>query len=87
MPSLHIASSITAAEILSEVGPVAGAIGWGYTGLLGLALVYLGEHYVVDLIGGVALAETVRRAAPRVTPLARRLAGALGHLQAELELA
>ena len=87
MPSLHIASSITAAEILSEVGPVAGAVGWGYTGLLGLALVYLGEHYVVDLIGGVALAETIRRAAPRVTPLARRMAGALEHLQAQLELA
>ena len=87
MPSLHIATSLTAAEILSETGPVAGAVGWGYTGLLGLALVYLGEHYVVDLIGGVALAETVRRAAPRVTPLARRLTGGLKRLQAQLEVA
>jgi membrane-associated phospholipid phosphatase len=87
MPSLHIATSLTAAEILSESGPVAGAIGWGYTGLLGLALVYLGEHYVVDLIGGVALAETVRRAAPRVAPLARRLTGALERLQTQLEVA
>jgi PAP2 superfamily len=85
MPSLHIASSITAADILSEVGPVAGAIGWGYTGLLGLALVYLGEHYVIDLIGGAALAETIRWAAPRIAPFARRVAGALDHVQAELE--
>ncbi|MGN6169894.1 MAG: phosphatase PAP2 family protein [Solirubrobacteraceae bacterium] len=87
MPSLHIATSLMAAQILSETGPVAGAVGWGYTGLLGLALVYLGEHYVVDLIGGVALAEAVRRAAPRLAPLARRLTGALERLQAELEVA
>ena len=53
--------------------PVAGAVGWSYTLLLGLALVYLGEHYAVDLIGGAALAECVRRAEPRLAPLAARL--------------
>jgi hypothetical protein len=36
--------------------------------VLGLALVYLGEHYVVDLLAGVALTEGVRAAAPRVAP-------------------
>ena len=36
-------------------------LGWTYTALLGIALVYLGEHYVVDLIAGLALAEGVRR--------------------------
>jgi membrane-associated phospholipid phosphatase len=76
-----------AAEILSEVGPVAGAIGWGYTGLLGLALVYLGEHYVIDLVGGVALAETVRRTAPRISPLARRVTRVLARLAAEADAA
>jgi len=36
---------------------------------LGLALVYLGEHYVVDLLAGLVLTETVRRQAPRAAPL------------------
>ena len=53
MPSLHFATSVMAALLLAEVGPVAGALGFGYTATLGFALVYLGEHYVVDLLGGV----------------------------------
>jgi membrane-associated phospholipid phosphatase len=78
MPSLHFATSMMGARLLSEeVGPVAGALGWTYTALLGLALVYLGEHYAVDLVGGAVLAEAVRRGAPRATPLAQRVAGAL----------
>ncbi len=87
MPSLHIATSLMAARILSEVGPWAGAVGWGYAGMLALALVYLGEHYVVDLLGGAALALAVGRAAPRLTPLARRLTGALDRLQAQASAA
>jgi membrane-associated phospholipid phosphatase len=82
MPSLHFATSMMGARLLSEeVGPVAGALGWTYTALLGLALVYLGEHYAVDLVGGAVLAEAVRRGAPRATPLARRVAGALNAIQ------
>jgi hypothetical protein len=87
MPSLHIATSMMAAQILSEVGPVAGAVGWSYTGLLGLALVYLGEHYVIDLVGGAALAEIVRRAAPRATPLAYRVTRALERVRADADAA
>jgi membrane-associated phospholipid phosphatase len=82
MPSLHFATSVMAAHLLSEVGPVAGALGWTYAGLLGLALVYLGEHYAADLIGGAVLAETVRHAAPRATPLARGFVSVLARLQA-----
>lgn len=82
MPSLHFATSLTGAQLLTEVGPVPGAIAWGYTALLGLALVYLGEHYVVDLLGGVALAEAVRRGAPRVSPFAHHLVRVLERLQA-----
>ena len=79
MPSLHFATSLMAAHLLSEVGPVAGAVGWTYAVTLGLALVYLGEHYAVDLIGGAALAEAVRAAAPRLEPLVPpRLGGAAG---------
>jgi membrane-associated phospholipid phosphatase len=81
MPSLHFATSLMAARVLSEVGPVAGAVGWCYAGGLGLALVYLGEHYLVDLIGGAALEQSVRAAAPRLTPAARRLSRALEGLR------
>jgi membrane-associated phospholipid phosphatase len=80
MPSLHFATSMMGAHILSDMNPVAGALGWTYTALLGVALVYLGEHYAVDLVGGAALAETVRRGAPRVAPVARRVIRALNGL-------
>jgi len=63
MPSLHFATSVMAARILSETGRVPGAIGWAYAGTLGVALVYLGEHYVIDLLAGAALAESVRAVA------------------------
>jgi membrane-associated phospholipid phosphatase len=69
------------AHLLSEVGPVAGAAGWTYAALLALALVYLGEHYAVDLIAGAALAESVRAGAPRATPLVRSVLRGLGSLQ------
>jgi membrane-associated phospholipid phosphatase len=73
MPSLHFATSVTAAHVLSDTGKVAGVLGWTYAATLGVALVYLGEHYVVDLAAGAALAETVRRGTRRLTPLAQRL--------------
>jgi membrane-associated phospholipid phosphatase len=73
MPSLHFATSVSAAHVLAETGVAAGSLGWTYTLLLGLALVYLGEHYVVDLAAGLALAEGVRSGAPAAAPLARRL--------------
>ncbi len=77
MPSLHFATSLMGARLLSEVGPVAGAVGWTYALTLGLALVYLGEHYAADLLGGALLAEVVRAGAPSVTPVARRVADTL----------
>jgi membrane-associated phospholipid phosphatase len=81
MPSLHFATSLMAALLLAEVGPVAGAIGFVYASTLGFALVYLGEHYVVDLLAGAALTAAVRRLGPRAAPL---LAG-LGRSVAALE--
>ena len=44
--------------------------------MLGLALVYLGEHYATDLVGGALLAETVRGA--------RAAAGARRHCRPRL---
>jgi len=81
MPSLHFATSLMGAHLLSEVGPVSGAVGWAYALWLGLALVYLGEHYLVDLLGGAALTEAIRAVAPRATPAAHRLAGLLERLR------
>jgi len=73
MPSLHFATSVSAAHVLAETGTLAGLLGWAYTATLGTALVYLGEHYVVDLAAGLALAEGVRLGAPRAEPAAHRL--------------
>ena len=61
MPSLHFATSLMAALLLAEAGPVAGALGGAYAAVLGFALVYLGEHYAVDLLAGAALTGAVRR--------------------------
>ena len=83
MPSLHFATSVTAAHVLSRTGRRAGAFGWAYAGTLGLALVYLGEHYVVDLAAGLALAETVRAATPLAAPDAARLSRLVQALEAK----
>jgi membrane-associated phospholipid phosphatase len=82
MPSLHFATSLMAALLLAEVGPLPGAVGFGYLAALGFALVYLGEHYVVDLLGGAALTEAVRRLSPRAAPLAARAGRAIASLEA-----
>jgi membrane-associated phospholipid phosphatase len=68
MPSLHFGTSVTAARVLSEVGRGPGALGWAYALTLGFGLVYLGEHYVTDLLAGYALSELVRLGAPAATP-------------------
>ena len=82
MPSLHFATSLMAAHLLADVDPVAGAAGTTYAGLLGLALVWLGEHYAVDLLAGAVLTESVRRVAPKLAPAARRFSAAVQALEA-----
>jgi membrane-associated phospholipid phosphatase len=81
MPSLHFATSLAAALSLSEAGRVEGALGWTYAGTLGFALVYLGEHYVTDLIAGAALVALVRRGEPLAEPLVHRINGSLQRLE------
>jgi membrane-associated phospholipid phosphatase len=81
MPSLHFATSLAAALSLSEAGRVEGALGWGYAGTLGFALVYLGEHYVTDLIAGAALVALVRRGEPLAEPLVEGVNTALRRLE------
>jgi len=82
MPSLHFATSLMAARLLADADPVAGAIGWTYAGTLGFALVYLGEHYVIDLIAGAALTEALRRAAPRAAPAVAGFGRAIAAVEA-----
>lgn len=69
MPSLHFATAVMAAIALAEAGKVEGAVGWGYALTLGFSLVYLGEHYVTDLVAGAALVAVVRRGEPLAEPL------------------
>jgi membrane-associated phospholipid phosphatase len=81
MPSLHFATSLVAALSLAEVGKVEGTIGWAYAGTLGFALVYLGEHYVTDLVAGAALVAVVRRGEPLAEPLVHGVTRGLRRLE------
>ncbi len=81
MPSLHFATSLVAALSLAEVGKVEGTLGWTYAGTLGFALVYLGEHYVTDLLAGAALVAVVRRGEPLAEPLVHGVTRGLRRLE------
>jgi membrane-associated phospholipid phosphatase len=81
MPSLHFATSLAAALSLSEAGKAEGAIGWGYAGTLGFGLVYLGEHYVTDLVAGALLVALVRKGEPLAEPLVSGVNGVLQRLE------
>jgi hypothetical protein len=81
MPSLHFATSLVAALALSEAGKVEGTIGWAYAGTLGFGLVYLGEHYVTDLLAGAALVAVVRRGEPLAEPLVHGVTRGLRRLE------
>jgi PAP2 superfamily protein len=81
MPSLHFATSLMAACLLAETGPAPGTAGWLYAGMLGFALLYLGEHYVIDLIAGAALVIAVRRGERYVEPLAQAVSRGLQRLE------
>jgi membrane-associated phospholipid phosphatase len=77
MPSDHISSAAITAMGLSEVGLWPGLIGWGYVAAAGFAVIYTGEHYLVDVLAGLAVAEIVRRGEPYAAPFVRAVAHAL----------
>jgi membrane-associated phospholipid phosphatase len=79
-PSQHAASAAMLAIVTSEVDRRAGLAAWGYAAALGFALVYLGEHYVVDVLSGFALAVAIHRAEPLARVPARHLAAAADEL-------
>jgi membrane-associated phospholipid phosphatase len=81
MPSLHFATSLMSALLLLEVDRGLGVVAAGYAGALGFALVYLGEHYVVDLLAGAALVLAVRRGERYAEPVAQAVSRALQRLE------
>ena len=82
MPSLHFGTSVMAARVLSGVGRGPGTLAWTYALTLGFGLVYLGEHYLIDLIAGGALAEAIWRAAPHVEPGVAAITRAIARVEA-----
>jgi membrane-associated phospholipid phosphatase len=81
MPSLHFATSVAGAKSLSEASKREGAVAWAYALTLGFGLVYLGEHYVTDLLAGAGLVAGVRRADPVFAPAVGRVSSALQQLE------
>lgn len=73
MPSDHFASAAMTAILLSELSSALGAAAWCYALVLGFALVYLGEHYVLDTVTGLALALAVNQAKSPLERLATRV--------------
>ena len=63
MPSLHTAVTVTLAIFLTQAGRRIGILGWAYAAAMGFALVYLGEHYLVDVVAGFATAALAWRLA------------------------
>ena len=77
MPSDHISSAAITAMGLSEVGPLYGALGWSYVAAASFAVVYLGEHYVADVVVGLLVAAAVHRCEPLAAPFVRAVARAV----------
>jgi membrane-associated phospholipid phosphatase len=81
MPSLHFATSVAGAVSLSELSAEEGAVGWAYALTLGFGLVYLGEHYVTDLLAGAGLVTAVRSADPVFAPAVGRVSAVVRRLE------
>jgi membrane-associated phospholipid phosphatase len=71
MPSLHMAGATLVALVLWRALPWARPLAVAYPAAMALTLVYTGEHYVVDVVAGAALAVAAWAWAPA---LSRRLA-------------
>lgn len=56
MPSVHMAATVVVAFTLWRLWRPLGALGIVYSVVMGFALVYFGEHYVIDILAGILLA-------------------------------
>lgn len=80
MPSLHFAITAVIAMVAWRTNRRLGALGWLYAAAMGFALVYLGEHYVIDCVAGGALAAACWYLAVRLWPAVRSFNAREGHL-------
>ncbi len=80
MPSLHAAFPACCALAAVRAWRLKGATLWLYVAAMAFALVYLGEHYAVDVLAGVALAVVAWHAITR-WPAATRWLGQLAWTQ------
>lgn len=55
-PSLHAAFPVVAAAAGWQRSKVVGSLLWAWAIVVWVAVVYLGEHYVTDVVGGIAYA-------------------------------
>jgi membrane-associated phospholipid phosphatase len=87
MPSLHTALTALVALILASYGRRWRWVGITYVALMATALVYLGEHYIIDEVAGVALALGVWRLVSRHRAFAWLSAGATAQQDVTAEAA
>jgi membrane-associated phospholipid phosphatase len=52
MPSIHFAITFLLVWVARDSGRMWGILAWIYSISMGLALIYLGEHYVIDIVVG-----------------------------------
>ena len=81
MPSDALPAIAVTARSLWQIDSRLGAAAWGLTALDAFTLVYLGEHYVIDLLVGLALVELIWRGEPLALPFVRAGIAALRRLE------
>jgi hypothetical protein len=52
MPSMHVAIAVLIALAMARISQRHALIGFGYATLMSFSVVYLGEHFLLDVIGG-----------------------------------
>ncbi len=77
MPSIHMAITFLLVFVARDYGRWWQVLAWFYSFSMGLALVYLGEHYVIDIVAGCVITAYSWHAAGtwmlQVLPMSRRL--------------
>jgi membrane-associated phospholipid phosphatase len=72
MPSLHVALTVVIAAVLAQFGPRWKRAGVAYVVAMCFALIYLGEHYLIDELAGLALGVGAWRATKHASQLGHR---------------